>query len=188
MDNIFKYKIWILIVGLLLLTGLTILNTYALFETNATSTDSLEIGKWKIYINGNDLDLSQTITLNDFEYVNGTHTEDGYFAPGSSATFDVVIDTSESDVSVEYQLDIDDSQIEEYPNINFEIKNMNTNEVITSNTINGVIGLNDTNREITLRISIDWENDSQYDESDSTLIGEELQFLIAAHFTQYTGE
>lgn len=188
MDNLFKYKIWILIIGLVLISSIFILNTYALFESNPSSVNYLEIGKWKIYINGNDLDLSQTITLNDFEYVNGEHTEDGYFAPGSSATFDIVIDASESDVSMEYQLDIDDSQIEQYPNINFEIKNMNTNEEITSNTFSGIIRLNDTNREVTLRVSLDWENNSEYDESDSSLIGEELQFLLNAHFIQYTGE
>ena len=113
------------------------------------------------------------------------HTEDGYFAPGSSAVFDIVIDARETDVSVLYDLSIDDEAIQSYPNIAFSITNLNTNETLDTNSYEGIIRLNDQNRVVTLRISLDWQDVLEYDESDSSLIGGELEFILNANFKQY---
>ena len=93
-----------------------------------------------------------------------------------------------SDVSVIYNLSINNSQIVGHPNIHLTFENMNTNQVIQDNEVEGVIGLNDTNRIVTLRVSLIWENTLQYDELDTELIGEELEFVITANFKQYIGE
>ena len=138
-------------------------DTFALFETNGVADTEFEVGKWKIKINNEDISLAQTITLNDFVYSETTHTDDGYFAPGRSASFDIVIDTSESDVSVAYNLDIDDTILEDHPNIAFSILNVNTNEQLTTNTYSGVSYLSDTNRVVTLRLSLNWTDDEDYD-------------------------
>ena len=182
-----KKRLFLIATVLLLVTTITVLSTYALFETNATAETDLDIGRWEIKLNNTDISLTESITLNNFVYNNGVHTEDGYFAPGSSAYFDVVIDTSDTDVSVAYDLEIDDSQIEDYPNIHFSIQNMATNQTISGTNISGVINLSDQNRTITLRISIIWDNLLAYDESDTSLIGEELAFVLNANFEQYTG-
>lgn len=183
-----KKRIWILSLVALIITLFVIIDTYALFETNGVTNTEFEIGKWKILVNDDDISVEQAIVLNDFVYSNSTHTESGYFAPGMSATFDIEIDTSLSDVSVMYDLSIDDSSISNYPNIYFSIKNMITDEEITTNHYSGLIGLNDTNRVVTLRMSIVWENDEEYDESDTSLVGSNVQFVINANFKQYTGE
>lgn len=170
---------------LLIITMVMITRTYALFETNGTADKNIEIGKWKIKLNNNDVSLTEAITLNDFQYTNGVHTEDGYFAPGSSAVFDIVIDARETDVSVLYNLSIDDEAIQSYPNIAFSITNLNTNETLDTNSYEGIIRLNDQNRVVTLRISLDWQDALEYDESDSSLIGGELEFILNANFKQY---
>ena len=104
---------------LAIITTLVVAKTYALFETNATSSKNLSIGAWHIEVNGEDISLAETITLDDFTYTGSTHTESGYFAPGSTAVFDIEIDASDCDVSVGYELTIDDSAIDDYPNIYF---------------------------------------------------------------------
>ena len=43
------------------------------------------------------------------------------------------------------------------------------------------------NSDITLIISIVWDDDPDYDESDSTLIGTNMQFVINANFSQHIG-
>lgn len=182
-----KKWLWIASIIVALLTVLSITNTFALFETDASASSELEIGKWKIKVNNNDISLAQTITLNNFTYSASSHTANGYFAPGRSASFDVVIDASESDVSVEYELDIDDSAIEDHPNISFSIMNLGTNEVINDTNYNGLIRLSDQNRSITLRIFLVWSNVLANDPDDTALIGEELEFLITADFKQYLG-
>ena len=182
-----RKKIWLIAIITLLITVFSIVSTYALFETNASGDSIMEIGKWKIYLNDVDISTANTITLNDFTFSGSNHIQNGYFAPGSSAIFDIEIDASESDVSIAYDLDIDDSALDDHPNIAFSITNMNTNQSINSNTYSGVIGVNDQNRVINLRISLVWSNNASYDENDSILIGDELEFLITADFEQYLG-
>ena len=182
-----KKRLFLIATVLLLVTTLVVVSTYALFETNATGDVDLDIGRWVIKLNNTDISLTESITLNNFVYNSGVHTEDGYFAPGTSAYFDVVIDVSDTDVSVAYDLEIDDSEIEDYPNIHFSIQNMTTNQTINGTNIDGVINLSDQNRTLTLRITLTWDNILQYDESDTSLIGEELDFILNANFEQYTG-
>ena len=95
---------------------------------------------------------------------------------------------SEAEVSVEYELEIDDSEIDDYDNIYFSITDVGTNQSITSNTYTGVSLLSDNNREITLRIYLNWDDDPLYDASDSTLINGTLNFPISANFIQYLGQ
>lgn len=183
-----KKILWIVSILCLLITILVFTDTYGLFETNASATSNLSIGKWKIKINGNDVSLSEVITLSDFVFSSNQHVDDGYFAPGRNAQFEVEMDMSESDVSVEYALEIDDTQIQEYPNIYFSIMDTDTNEVIYSNTCNGIVLLNSSNRVKKLKIFINWDNQTEYDESDTSTIGKNLEFIINANFKQYIGE
>ena len=183
-----KRVLWLLSIACLLLGIVILVDTYALFETSAEGEVEQDIGKWKIEVNDIDISLQRVITLSDFAYSATTHTANNFFAPGRSATFDIEIDTSECEVSVEYQLDIDDSEIEDYPNIYFSIKDMDTNQVLSTNTFSGVIPVTSQNKVKNLQISINWLNNSSYDESDSSLIGGELAFVIDANFRQYIGE
>ena len=183
-----RKKIWLIAIIFFLLTTFTIANTLALFETNAYSNTKMQIGKWKILVNGEDVSVADTITLSNFVFAENMHTEPGYFAPGSSATFDIEIDATGSEVSILYDLDIDTSALENHPNINFKILNVNSGEVINDTKCNGIIRLSDTTRTLTLRIELDWDNNVEYDLEDTSLIGEELEFLINANFKQYLGE
>ncbi len=171
-----------------MMTLLMVVDTYGLFETNSTGESQLSVGKWKIKVNQTDVTFSESITLNNFVYSQNQHVDDGYFAPGRSAEFEITIDASESDVSVEYDLEIDDSQIEDYPNIYFSILDMDTNETITDTIFSGVIPLGASNRTKRIKLFINWDDQLQYDESDTSLIDEELSFVISANFRQYLGE
>ena len=188
--NIVKssYKIFLIGLFVLFVTTLIVVETYALFETNSNGAKTLDISDWVIYVNDTDITETRTITLNDFTYVNGSHTRANRFAPGSSAYFELEIDASDAQVSVAYDLEIDDSQIADYPNINFTITDTDTNTVINDTEYSGTILLSDQNRTKTLRINLVWTDNSLYDESDTSLIGETLAFTINAHFEQYTGE
>ncbi len=182
-------KYLILVSVLFLLFSLWFISdTYALFETNASATSNLEIGKWSIILNETDISLAETITLDNFTYSANTHTEDGYFAPGRNGEFEIDIDTSLSDVSVEYSLEIDDSELEEHPNIEFQIVDLDTNQTISSNTASGVILLSDQNRVKRIKIVLVWSDITEFDEEDTSLIGTDMQFNISANFRQYLGE
>ena len=180
----------ILLLGIisLVICLLIIADTYALFETNASADIEMDIGKWVINVNGQDAAVHETITLDDFVYSNSSHTEDDYFAPGGSAQFDLEIDASLSDVSVAYSIDIDDSELLAHPNIYFTIRDINDVSGTTATSYDGVIYLSDANRVKTIRITLVWNDNSSYDDLDTSLVGDDLSFDIAANFQQYLGE
>ncbi len=173
---------------MLLVTTLVVIDTYALFETDGEADSEFTIGAWTILVNNVNISTSETITLNDFIYTNGVHTQSDRFAPGSSGYFDLIIDASGCDVSVEYELVIDDSAIEDYPNIGFSITDLSTNEVINSDSYDGTLLLGAASRTKTIRFILTWTDDPDYDASDTSLIGSELAFTVAANFKQYLGE
>ena len=179
-----NYKIAIIGLFVLLLTVFVAVETYALFETDTSGDSEFDIGSWVILLNDNDVIETQTITINDFTYVNGSHTQSGYFAPGSQAYFDLEIDASECDVSMAYQIDIDDSFLDDYPNIYFTITDLDNSQTITANSYNGIIRLSDVSKVHNIRLNLVWANQQQYDESDTSLIGEDLEFTITANFIQ----
>ena len=172
----------------LIFTMFVIADTYGLFETNAVALKNLDIGMWQILVNDVDVITSNTISLDDFNYSASQHTEDGYFAPGMNLYFDVVIDMTSTDVSVLYELEIDDTDIQDFDNIYFSILDVDSNQILNSNSYDGISLLSDNGRIKTLRIYLNWDNDPDYDESDSSLINEELDFTISASFMQYLGE
>lgn len=180
-----KKRLIIVSLIILLITSVVLMDTYALFETNANATKELTKGRWIIEINGEDITETETITLDDFVYDNSVHTQDGYFAPGSDVYFDIEIDATDTDVSVIYEIDIDDSALEDHPNITFSVENLDTNEEIDEFPMTDTILLSSNDRTITLRVHLTWEDDEDYDEDDTLLIGEELEFTITANFQQY---
>lgn len=186
--NKINYKVFIVAIFVLLLTLFAIVQTYALFESDATGNVNFNVGEWVILLNGNDVKETRTISLNDFTYTNGVHTENGYFAPGSTASFDLIIDASDSDVSVEYLIDVDDESIATIPNIHLSVTNLDTNESNDTNSYNGIIRLSDQNKIARLRLNLIWTNQEEYDESDTALINQQLAFDITANFKQYISE
>ena len=183
-----KLKLYICGILLLLITIITVSNTYALFETNASGEANFDVGKWVIKLNNKDISLEKIITLDDFVYTNSSHVEPGYFAPTSQAEFEMNIDASQTEVSIEYSIVIDDSSLEDYPNITFKILDLDTNTEINNTSTNGIMYLNDTNKTKNFKIILTWANQAQYDESDTSLIDQEIKFTIQADFKQYLGE
>ncbi len=182
-----KRKLWLFAIVMLVFLITTITSTFALFETNASGDSELDIGRWVILLNGDDVKLNETITLDDFTYSATSHTADGKFAPGRDATFEIEIDATDSDVSVQYDISIDDSALFDHPNIDIVVTDLDTNTVINSVAVNGVIYLSDASRVKHLEIALEWNDNPLYDEEDTELIGGELNFDISANFIQYTG-
>lgn len=180
-----KVKLYLLAFTLLFVLAFIFMDTYALFETNSTADASFQMGRWIILLNDKDISLEKTITLDDFVYSTSSHTEDNYFAPGRSAEFILDMDVSLVDVSVDYSITIDDSSILEYPNIHFKIIDLDTNEEMISNTKSGTIYLTDTIKEKQIKVVLEWIDDEDYDESDTSLIGEELSFDVNVNFIQH---
>ena len=173
---------------LLLLTSLTIIDTYGLFETNGEATSNFEVGKWQIKLNGEDVTLDEDISINDFEYEVSSHTEEGYLAPGGKASLDLVIDYSNTDTALSYEIDIDTSDLEDFPNLVLKVYNNKTNEEITGETITGTCLLNVVDKTEELRLELEWINDEEYDLNDINVLEKNVSLKVHMHFSQLSEE
>lgn len=183
-----KKRLFVCSVFALLLLSLTIMDSYGLFETNAGSKTVYEIGKWEILLNGEDVTLDREITLNDFTYTSDSHTESGYLSPGGSATLDLIIDATNVDTAFSYSISLDVSSIEEFPNLNMKVINLETNEEMENPSISGTIMLEDTERVKELRLILEWENVLEEDVNDVKVLDKNIFFPISMHFSQISEE
>ena len=178
----------LLISGLLLIVvALNMSKTFGLFETNARAETVMEVGKWKILLNEANVTTSQSISFDDFVFTGSPHTEEGYLAPGSTGSFEIELDVSNCDTSVEYNLSFDTTKFDNHPNIELRILDETTNQEVSDEVLTGVIRLSDTDKVRKLKIEIIWNDLEEYNENDNELIGGSLDIVINSNFKQYTG-
>ena len=168
-----------------IITIFSITNILALFETNAYSVNDLDIGRWKIYVNDVDTYVSETIDINSFTFSSNSHTADNYFAPGRTVYYDIELDATLIDESLLYTLTATSDILEDHPNIVLSYFLLDTNTTITDTTISEVIAYNDLNRVRNIRVVLTWNNNSQYDEEDTSLIGEDFEIELELKCEQY---
>lgn len=191
-----KKCLWLLSIVSLLVLGSCIAKTYALFESNLDGTVNNPIGKWNIKLNDILVSSSEekVITIDKFIYDNNDMVRDGYIAPGSSGYFDLILDTMGTEVAIKYNIAVDLDKIEN-ENITLDVKAMNGISVASadSGVYSGVLSLDDINNnaQIILRLMINWNNDIDYDSTDTELgikLDSKLEVPIKITVEQYLGE
>ena len=173
--------------------------TYAVFHSEITGKVTQTIGKWKIKINNTDV-LEGTLeefTMNQFVVEQNDNTKPNKMAPGTTGTFEVTIDPTNTQVSVRYDISID---LEEVTNskvklVSVEKENNTNNQIIKTdqNTFTGIIPLEEINKGNieTIKIKFYWENDEENNEVDSeigTILNSKIQIPIKIDLSQYLGE
>lgn len=187
-----KKRLLILFFFVVAIVSLLIADAYGLLERNAEAELAPEIGKWNITLNGVNVSETKEITVSDLIYEDNPNVEDGYLAPGTMASYKIVIDPNDTDVAIRYDISIDQSSIEEHSNIVFEVTDENGVKLQSDGQVfTGVMSLADitANKTKELNLSLVWEHDEDLNEVDSKLIGElNLDMIITINFSQYTGE
>lgn len=191
-----RRKLWLLSIVSLIILGTYITKTYALFESNLVGGVNNPIGKWNIKLN--DILVSsleeKVITIDNFIYDDNENVKDGYIAPGSRGYFDLILDTTGTEVAVKYNIVIDLDKIE---NENIILSVVSLNDVAVANTergiYSGILSLEDitNNSQIILRLTINWNNDISYDSTDTELgikLDSKLEVPIKINVEQYLGE
>lgn len=108
-----KKLLTILVLIMLIISFFQITSMYALYKEKLQSEYATLLGAWKIKINEKDITATTgqvetfTIANNQLGYVNSEYIQAGKIAPNGEAYFDIVIDPSQTDVSIMYTIDID---------------------------------------------------------------------------------
>lgn len=180
-----------------ILSIIYLVNTYALLETNAQATITEDVGKWQIKLNNTDIShgITNSFNINNLIYTDNANIDDNVIAPGRSGYFDIVINPSGTDVSIRYDITLNINS-DDYPaNINFNVADISDNSTIKSdiNTYSGTIDLNNIklNKTLTLRITVNWQDNINYDTSDSNIGTKEDTYInipATVKVSQYLGE
>lgn len=193
-----KKILWVTAVFFAFIALILIINeSYALLQTISSGSAEVKTGSWTIKLNEKNISngITETFTLNNMIYdESNENIENGYIAPGKSGYFDIVLDPSGTDVAISYEINV---RLDEctYPNnIKLSVENTSTDggvEVI-GNTFKGLISLNDikNNKTITLKLTLIWENNEEFNESDTklgTIEANKLKIPITITLNQYQG-
>ena len=147
-------------------------NTYGLFESKKEIDIDKSVAKWNIYINDNNLNTTETFTIDNFTFQETDTVAKYKIAPGILGWFDILIDARDTQVSIIYEITFDFTSLPS--NITVEkIEEINGREIIKTgpNTYSNYITLDDINNNVkdTIRVHIKWNNDEENNENDTNI-------------------
>ena len=195
--NIKKFLILICICLVLLLVY-KIINIYAVFYSEMTGNINFENGKWNIYINETEVSNGyQTVfTIGQIETEESEFVADGKLAPGGSGSFEMLIDPTDTDVAIKYDISLNKENLTNKNLMIKYIEETNTGAALIrtgENTYTGIMSLSDIKNGIThnIKLGIKWVDDGQTDVEDTKLgsiKGNKVGIPITFSVIQYLGE
>ena len=154
-----KKKIFILVTIAILLFSILSGLVYAKMISDISGTAGIEIAKWSFLVNEKDSSLGE-INLGKSKYSAST-ISDKKIAPGTSGSFDIVINATGTEVAIDYSIDV--TNVENKPkNLYFVVDGtkFSTLEEMCE-TLKGRINANDTNKVITKTINWSWDYETE---------------------------
>lgn len=206
-----KKLLRILVLIMLIITLFQIANMYALYKDQLQGEYTNLLGVWAIKVNEVDIssgeeNLTFNMTEDHLTYVDSDHVKSQKIAPGAQAYFDIVIDPTNTDVSILYKLKI---KLEEIETAKFKLVNVENyfqksgeteqivnDDVYTNNETNehqAVIPLTRINDQCLnyVRLYFEWEDVEENNQTDSELGQTEnakITVPLEINLKQYTGE
>jgi len=182
---------------LVILLAYEIMHIYALFHSEVSGNLQFRNGKWNIIINGTEISkgIETSFVIDSIETENNEHVKENKLAPGLSGSFEISIVPQDTDVSIKYDVTLNQEQLGNNINIKSiqETDEGNTLVKTGENTYTGVIPLQKVKQGTTnnLKMEVEWQNIEEYDANDSTLgsqYNSKLQIPITVKVVQYLGE
>lgn len=191
-------KRYILYIFILLLISYCAIQIYAVFQSEVTGSVNFLNGVWQIKINNIDISngINKEFVVDTIEIQDNEHIKPGNIAPGVSGIFNISINPENTDVSVRYDISLNEENL---TNDNIVIKEVT--ETVTGksliktaeNTYTGVILLEEIKQGIynNIKVEIEWKYDEINNEQDiimGTDADFKLEIPINIHVCQYFGE
>lgn len=145
----------------------TIKDTYAKYITSTNGDANINIARWKIIVNNQDIsqnkELSNVITP---IFEGNDNIASGVIAPTSEGYFDILIDASNTDVSLKYEIttkNSEDSAVSDLYISGYSIDDGEKQTTITQDEqikIENSILYNSDDKDLKLRIFLKWNDDT----------------------------
>lgn len=190
--------LFLLMMCVLALLIYKIVDIYAVFHSEVEANVKLENGVWNITVNGTQITtgVETQFVVTQISTTENSHVKPGTLAPGLSGTFEMAISPEDTNVSVRYDITLNQ---EELGDTNLKIKSIqeveNNYQLIETgeNMYTGILPLEDIEKGIIhkIQMEVEWIDDGLHNEADSEL-GKNgtkpLQIPITVHVIQYLGE
>lgn len=161
---------------LVLVLSYKIIQTYALFQSEMFGTVELNNATWKIKVNKTEITkgIEESFVIEEINTTQNENVKPGKIAPGISGSFEIEIDPTDTDVSIQYEIILDESR---FDGSNLKIKSVE--EILENNVLNkvdtykycGIIPLEDIKLGIKnlIKVELEWENNEDYNDGDTKL-------------------
>ena len=206
-----KKLLTILVLIMLIISLFQIANTYALYKEQLSGNYSNLLGIWAIKVNGIDIssgeeNLTFTMTEDNLTYLNSARVTENRIAPGTQAYFEIIIDPTNTDVSILYTLDLQVDKIttaniklikvENYFQKSGDTEQILNTDVSTNNELHehiAIIPISKINLKYLnhVKLYFEWVNSEENNVRDSELGQTEnakINVPLKINLKQYTGE
>lgn len=208
-----KKSLTILFLIMLIISFFQITSMYALYREQLESTYSTLLGVWSIKVNETDIssgeqNLTFNISNDQLQYADSEYIQAGRIAPGGKAYFDIVIDPTNTDVAIVYQLNLEYVDIENVQIRLLGVENVfkkdgeeditNTDVSQDGNVYTAIMPVDKISQGYKnhLKLNFEWVNDEANNGSDSVLADVEntvtennkISIPLRLNLKQYIGE
>ena len=138
--------------------------------------------------------VTNEFTINNINYTQtDSNVRAGKFAPGISGYYDLIIDPTDTEVSIKYTIIIDEFENESLTIDHLQL--ISGNGTLTQDADDNYVGIIPLGSTVTeqIRIFLVWTNQDtdEANEADSlmgTAINPDVEIPVTIHFIQYLGE
>ncbi len=132
-------------------------STYAKYLSTADADTNITIARWNILVNNQDISQNSNFSeVLEPTFTGNENIKDGVIAPTATGYFDITLDGSTTDVSFSYDIsfsEADDNTVTDLKITKYEIDG---HSYTYNGPISGNILLNDQNRALTVRVYVEW--------------------------------
>lgn len=149
----------------LLFVVLVVTDTYSKYLSEATGTTTVDVARWRILVNGQDIRNSSTLSqvITPTLYSNN-HIAQDIIAPTSQGYFDIIINCADADVSFEYEINMSsntNSSVQDFIATGYSIDGGTTTSLDRGDDITGQVLLSSHTSTINIRVYVEWDDDSE---------------------------
>ena len=139
-------------------------STYAKYLSTADADTNITIARWNILVNNQDISQNSNFSeVLEPTFTGNENIKDGVIAPTATGYFDITLDGSTTDVSFSYDISLseaDDNTVTDLKITKYEIDG---HSYTYNGPISGNILLNDQNRALTVRVYVEWVDQTDHD-------------------------
>ena len=167
--------------------------TYAKYRTSINGETSINVARWRILVNNQDIrnGSSSTLTIAP-TFPGNSNIASTVIAPTAEGYFDLVIDGTAADVSYSYSISTDvnsSSSVSDLIVTGYSIDTGAVTPITNGDTITGNMLLNDASRVKTIHVYVKWDDGvnatmSNADDTAATLLNSPALMDVSITLTQ----